>query len=230
MMKLAIVIPAYNEEETLQKVLDSIPWNILGISKIITIVVDDGSQDKTFSIAEHCAHYAIRHPINLGVGAATITGLEMAKWLKCDLVVTMDADGQHDPMDIPRLIKPVLDKEADVVIGSRMFNMQGMPAVKVFGNWIMNFITLIIFRRWVTDSQSGMKAISLHALGQMKLHSKGYEICSEIIGDAKEKNLKLIEVSIETIYSDYSKVKGQSILNAVNIFTRILFFKVTGRK
>lgn len=229
-MKLAIVIPAYNEEKTLQKVLDSIPWNILGTKEVTTIVIDDGSTDKTYEIAEIHATYALKHVINLGVGAATITGIEMAKKLGNDIVVTMDADGQHNAMDLPKLIKPIIDGEADVVIGSRMFNVQGMPHLKIFGNWMMNFITLIIFRRWVTDSQSGMKALSAKALKNMKLHSKGYEICSEIIGDAKEKRLKLIEVPIETIYSDYSKIKGQSVFNAVNIFTKILFFKVTGRK
>jgi hypothetical protein len=82
----------------------------------------------------------------------------------------------------------------------------------------------------VSDSQSGMKAFSKKALSKMKLCSMGYEICSEIIGEAKEKKLKMIEVTIQTIYSNYSKIKGQNIFNAVNIFTRILFFKVTGKK
>lgn len=229
-MKLAIVIPAYNEEKTLQRVLDSIPWNILGINEIVSIVVDDGSSDKTYDIAKIHATHALKHVINLGVGAATITGIEMAKKLKNDIVVTMDADGQHNSMDLPKLIQPIINNKADVVIGSRMLNVQEMPTLKIFGNWIMNFITLIIFRRWVTDSQSGMKALSAKAITNMRLHSKGYEICSEIIGDAKEKKLKLIEVPIETIYSEYSKIKGQNIFNAVNILTRILFFKVTGRK
>jgi len=229
-MKLAIVIPAYNEATTIKKVLESIPKTILGIDEIATIVVDDGSSDATYSHAKNKASYALRHSVNLGVGAATITGIEMAKKIGCDIVATMDADGQHNPLDLPKLINPILENKADVVIGSRMFNVKGMPPIKVLGNWIMNFVTLIVFRRWVTDSQSGMKALSGKALKKMKLHSIGYEICSEIIGDAKEKKLKLIEVPIETIYSEYSKVKGQNILNAVNIFTRILFFKITGRK
>lgn len=229
-MKLAIVIPAYNEETTVGKVLESIPKTILGINKIITIVIDDGSTDATYFRAKEKSSCTVRHSINLGVGAATITGIEMAKKLGSNIVATMDADGQHNPLDLPKLINPILESKADIVIGSRMFNVKGMPALKICGNWIMNFVTLIVFRRWVTDSQSGMKAFSEKALKKMKLHSIGYEVCSEIIGDAKEKNLKLIEVPIETIYSEYSKIKGQNIINAVNIFTRILFFKVTGRK
>ncbi len=229
-MKLAIIIPAYNEEKTIGKVLELIPKKILGIDEIFTIVVDDGSTDATYFRSKEKSSHTIRHSVNLGVGAATITGIEMAKKFGMHMVATLDGDGQHNPLDLPKLIKPIIDKKADVVIGSRMFNVEGMPPIKIFGNWIMNFITLIVFRRWVTDSQSGMKALSEKALKSMKLHSRGYEICSEIIGDAKEKRLKLIEVPIETIYSEYSKIKGQNILNAVNIFTRILFFKVTGRK
>jgi len=230
-MKLSIIIPAYNEEKTLQRVLESIPRKISGINEIVTIVVDDGSTDRTYSIAKSKATHALRHAINLGVGAATITGIDMAKKLKSDMVVTIDADGQHNPLDLPKLIDPILAKKADIVIGSRMLNSNNsMPAIKIIGNWVMNFITFIVFHRWVSDSQSGMKALSSKALSRMKLCSMGYEICSEIVGDAKEKNLKLIEVPIETIYSDYSKIKGQNIFNAVNILTRILFFKVTGRK
>ena len=229
-MKLAIVIPAYNEESVIGNVLESIPKNIFGVDEIVIIVVDDGSTDTTYFRAKEKASHSIRHSINLGVGAATITGIEMAKKLGSHIVATMDADGQHNPLDLPKLIKPITEGEADIVIGSRMFNVQGMPPMKIIGNWIMNLVTLVVFHKWVTDSQSGMKAFSGNALKKMKLHSIGYEICSEIIGDAKEKNLRLIEVPIETIYSEYSKFKGQNILNAVNIFTRILFFKVTGRK
>lgn len=90
----------------------------------------------------------------------------------------------------------------------------------------MNLITFVVFQKWVTDSQSGMRAFSFKALQKMELDSLGHEICSEVIGEAKRNNLKLKEVPIETIYTDYSKRKGQYWLNAINIFTKIILIKL----
>jgi len=224
-MKLAIVIPAYNEEGSIEKVLKTIPKKINGIKDISTIVVDDGSKDKTFKIAKKHADCAVSHLCNLGVGTATISGLDIAKKNGSDIVVTLDGDGQHNPENIASLIKPILDKKADIVIGTRMKNTKEMPKIKVFGNWAMNFITFLFFRVWVTDSQSGMKAFSKKSLNELQLDSIEYEICSEIIGEAKYKKLKITEVRIDTIYTDYSKAKGQNIFNAINIFTKIITIK-----
>lgn len=229
-MKLAVVIPAYNEEETIKKVLLSLPKKIKLVDEIVSIVVDDGSTDKTYTLSKEAATYSVQHVVNLGVGAATITGFEAAKKIKADIIVTIDADGQHNPNDIERLIAPILQKKADVVIGTRMLDTANMPGIKIFGNWIMNVITYLVFHKWSTDSQSGMKAFDKKALARLNFQSIGYEICSEMIGEIKRNKLKLIEVPIETIYSDYSKAKGQSILNAVNILTRILTIKITTKK
>ena len=209
-MKLAIVIPAYNEGGAIEDVLTSLPKKIAGIDKIISIVIDDGSSDNTYSLAKKNATYAIKHVVNMGVGAATTTGFEAAKKLKTDIVVTIDADGQHNPEDIARLTKPIIEGKADVVIGTRMLNSKGMPALKVFGNWCMNLLTFLVYHKWSTDSQSGMRAYSKKALSKISLHSIGFEVCSEIIGEAKRTKLKLAEVPIKVIYSEYSKVKGQN--------------------
>jgi glycosyltransferase involved in cell wall biosynthesis len=229
-IKLAIIIPAYNEGTMISQVLASLPTKIDGISKIISIVVDDGSDDNTAENAKKHADLVIKHIINLGVGAATITGFEAAKKLGADIIVTMDADGQHSPKDVKKLIKPILDQKVDVVIGTRMLNTNGMPILKIIGNWLMNFVTFLVFHQWSTDSQSGMKAFDRKAIKKMHFHSMGYEICSEILGEIKRNNLKLIEVPIEVKYSDYSKVKGQNWLNGVNIFTRILTIKLASKK
>lgn len=229
-MKLAIVIPAFNEEQSIKDVLLSLPKKIKGINKIISIVVDDGSEDQTYDIAKDFSTYTVNHMVNLGVGAATTTGIEVAKKLNADLVVTIDADGQHNPKDIEKILQPILNKKSDVVIGTRMLNVKGMPLLKIFGNWTMNVMTLLIFHKWSTDSQSGMKAFNKKALSKMLFHSMGYEICSEIIGEVKRNKLKLKEIPIEVIYSDYSKMKGQSFINAVNIFTRSIAIKISGKK
>lgn len=229
-MKLAIIIPAYNEESAIGKVLTSLPKKMKGIKDIISIVVDDGSDDDTYKIAKEHATHAIRHIINLGVGAATITGLEAAKKYKADIIVTLDADGQHNPKDIEKIIRPIIGLESDVVIGTRMLRCKGMPTLKVFGNNFMNFLTYLVFHKWSTDSQSGMKAFGKKALEKIRLHSIGYEICSEIVGEIKRNSLKLTEIPIKVIYTDYSKIKGQSWLNGINVFTKMLFIKIAGRK
>lgn len=229
-MKLAIVIPAYNEEKTIDTVLRTLPKKLAGVKEIVTIVVDDGSMDKTNQIAKNNANYVINHVVNLGVGAATITGFGAAKKLGADLIVTLDADGQHNPDDVKKLISPIIQHEADVVIGTRMLHSKGMPAAKILGNWIMNFLTFLVFHKWSTDSQSGMKAFDKKAIKKMNFHSIGYEICSEIIGEIERNNLKLAEVPIEVIYTDHSKATGQYWLNAINIFTRIINIKISGKK
>lgn len=229
-MKLAIILPAYNEAGSIESVLKKLPKKIQGIDKIISVVIDDGSTDHTFYLAQKYTKYVARHVINLGVGAALTTGFEAAKKLKVDLVVTLDADGQHNPKDVQKLINPIVQGKADIIIGTRMRNTTGMPTVKVFGNWCMNVMTWVLFRKWSSDTQSGMRAISNKALKKLELHSLGYEICSEMVGEAKRNKLKLKEVAIETIYTDYSKAKGQSIINAINIFTRLIFIKISGKK
>ncbi len=229
-MKLVIIIPAYNEESTIRAVLDKIPRTLSGIDRIISLVVDDGSSDNTYEIASKRTAYVARHVINLGVGAALTTGFAAARKLKADIVVMLDADGQHDPDDIKKLIKPILDKRAEIVIGTRMRNTKGMPRIKIIGNFLMNIMTWIFFQEWSSDTQSGMRALSKIALNNVDLQSLGYEICSEMIGEARRAHLKLLEVEITTIYTKYSKTKGQSMINAVNIFTRLISIKMMRKK
>jgi glycosyltransferase involved in cell wall biosynthesis len=229
-MKLAIIIPAYNEESAIKDVLLSLPKKLNGIDKIISVVVDDGSADKTYEIAKSYATYAVKHVVNLGVGAATTTGLEAAKKLKSDIAVTIDADGQHHPKDIEKVIQPILCHKADMVIGTRMQNTKGMPVLKVFGNWFMNFLTFLVFQKWSSDSQSGMKAINSEALKKMRLHSVGYEVCSEMVGEIKRNKLRFEEIPIKVIYTDYSKMRGQNWINGINVLTKMLVIRMTGKR
>ena len=227
-MKLVIVIPAYNEEKAIGKVISGLPKKLPGVKSIAAVIVDDGSSDKTAAASRRAgAKLVLRHRINCGKGTATITGLAAARRLAADMVVTMDADGQHDPADIKKLIRPIIKKEAEVVIGSRLLNAKGMPLVKIIGNWLMNGLTFVFSGQLVSDSQSGMKALSRRALEKIKLDGSGYEIDSEIILETRRHNLKIIEIPIKVIYSDYSNLKGQNIFNAVNIFTRLLLRSLT---
>lgn len=226
-MKLAIVIPVYNEEKIIKSVIDSLPKEIKGVDKIVVLAVNDGSTDNSSKEIAKTGAKLINHPINLGAGAATVTGLEAAAKVGADLAVTIDGDGQHDSADIKRLIKPVLADKADLVIGTRLKQAKGMPIIKQIGNWGLNVITYALSRMWTTDSQSGFKCFSRKAMDTMDIQALGYEFCSEIIIEAKRKKMRVVEIPTRAIYSNYSKKKGQSIFNGMNIIIKLLVKKIT---
>ncbi len=133
----------------------------------------------------------------------------------------MDADGQHDPRDLPPLVKCALDGGYDVVIGNRMISPKGMPPSRVLANWLLNAITLITFRGTVTDSQSGYKCMSRQTLKVMELRADGYDICSEIVGEIFSKGLRYKSLPVRALYSSYSRAKGQHFLNGINIILHL---------
>ena len=135
MKKICLVIPVYNEEQIIGDVIDEIRQ----VDDFIIIVVDDGSHDQSYTVAREQGVVALRHKINRGKGAAVKTGIEVAKRLDADVVVTIDGDGQHDPADLAALIDPIVKDGYDVVLGSRLLNHDGMPGMKVVANKIGNF-------------------------------------------------------------------------------------------
>lgn len=226
-MKLAIVIPAYNEEKTIRKVIGALPRKIKGVEKISVIVVNDGSTDLTSVEISKTRAIQVSHPVNMGAGAATATGLEATKIIGANVAVTFDGDGQHDPKDIERVIAPILGNKADLVIGTRLVNPAGMPWYKQIGNRGLNFFTYLFSGYWSSDSQSGFKAFSKKALKKLSFEMIGYEFCSEIVMEAAGAKLQIKEVPIKVIYNPCSKKKGQSILNGANIISKIAFRRFT---
>ncbi len=226
-MHLVIIIPAYNEARVIADVVAGLPKKLPGITTITPLVIDDNSTDNTKEQAEKAGAKVVRHEVNLGAGGATITGFEAAKAMQADIVVTIDADGQHDPADMPGLVAPIVEGMVDVTLGSRLLNVaKGMPFYKKIGNNLLNMVTFVFFGIWVSDSQSGYKAFSRNALDKIELSTVGYEFCSEICGQIKEKKLRYKEVPIRAIYTDYSRSKGQLALNAVNIVLGLLGSKI----
>jgi glycosyltransferase involved in cell wall biosynthesis len=219
--KIAVVMPAHNEAAVIGSVIANVPKSILSIP-VVTIVVDDGSADATAQVSRQQGAYVVRHLTNLGVGAATLTGLEAARKLNADIIVTIDSDGQHDPAEIQSLVKELIDGPYDVVIGSRLLDPDGMPATRVAANLLLNAVTYIVYRKIVSDSQSGFKVFSRSALDSIDLHSAGYEVCSEIIGEVYRKNLRYKSIPVKAVYTQYSKAKGQHFLNGINIILRLL--------
>ncbi|MBM5789754.1 glycosyltransferase family 2 protein [Candidatus Parcubacteria bacterium] len=220
-MKTIAVIPAYNEASTLAGVLESTRGFVDGC-----VVVDDGSTDRTAEIARAQGAVVVCHATNRGLGAAIGTGFEKARRLGADVVVTLDADGQHDPSQIPALLAAI-EKGADVVIGSRMLERSGMPWYRVLANTLGNIATLVLFGAWVSDSQSGFRAFSAYALGQIEIVTNRMEVSSELIAEAKRHRLVLVEVPVKAIYTDYSLSKGQNALVGLKTLVKLIIRRMT---
>ena len=163
MRKLVIIIPAYDEEKGIAAVLDRIPRAMTGIGEIDVVVVDDGSTDKTGAIAGEKGAEVISHPYNLGLGVSFRRGIERALERGADLIVNIDADGQFEPEDIPKLVEPIVRGEAEVVTASR-FKSPGfapeMPRVKRLGNKFMSFIISRIVGQKFYDVSCGFMCFS----------------------------------------------------------------------
>lgn len=201
--KVFIIIPAFNEATVIADVIDEIKSS--GYQNII--IVDDGSTDDTHkNAAAKIGIIALKHFLNRGKGAAVKTGIEGAKILDADVVVTIDGDGQHDPKDIQKMLD-FIDNGYDVVLGSRLHDPKGMPIWKIAANHFGNFCTWAIYGLWVTDSQSGFRAYSRKAVDLIDTKTDRYEYDSEVIREIYRNKLKFIETPIEVRYTQYSMNK-----------------------
>jgi len=166
MMKLEIVIFAFNEEKSIGGVLARIPASIEGIDRIDAIVVDDGSTDQTRAFALERGAQVVSHPQNKGLGAAFATGIDAALRAGADIIVTLDGDGQHPPEAIPQLIAPLLQGQADFATATRFSDpalVPDMPLLNRFGNRLMARVTGFASGRSFTDAACGFRAYSREA-------------------------------------------------------------------
>jgi UDP-N-acetylglucosamine---dolichyl-phosphate N-acetylglucosaminyltransferase len=220
--RVAVVIPAYNEERTIIEVIRGLKRH--RFARII--VVDDGSSDRTGELAGQQGVILLTHILNRGLGGALGTGINAALRLGAEAIVTFDADGQHDPDDIARLLEPIAKGEADVVIGSRMLDSTGMPYPRRLANWTANVVTYLLFRGWTTDSQSGLRAFSSEAAARMQIMTSGMEVSSEIIAETVKNRWKCKEIPVKAIYTDYSLSKGQSFHVGLQTLMKLILAKV----
>lgn len=216
-----ILIPAYNEGKVIASVIHSVEKE--GWTNIL--VVDDGSTDNTFSEAKKTKVKVLRHILNRGKGAAIKTGFLAAKKLNAEIVVTIDADGQHDPKDITRLVEK-MNEGYEVVLGVRNFTEKHIPRLKVIGNYIGNMFTWMLYGLWVTDSQSGIRAYNKKALNLMHIYNDRYEFESEIVREIYLHKLKWMELPITVRYTAYDQNKRnkQSLINAAKTMMRLVLF------
>jgi UDP-N-acetylglucosamine---dolichyl-phosphate N-acetylglucosaminyltransferase len=224
-MRGLIIIPAFNEDPVIERVLNEIPKKIDKHSLDI-IVINDCSNDKTLSKALKTRVTVLSHIINRGAGAAIRTGMEWAKLQNYEFAVTFDSDGQHNPKDLKKIIDPLIEKKADIVVGSRLKSKQKMPFDRLVINWMANLYTLALYGIFSTDTQSGLRSFSKKALTLIDFKGERYDYSSEIFLEAKKHKLKILEVPSSVIYTDYSRKKGQKNTNIIamtlHVFLKIL--------
>ena len=216
-----IIIPAKDEATRIGNVILS--TQECGFHDII--VVDDGSTDHTAEVARTCGATLVQHHINLGPGAATQTGIAYAIQLGATNIVTIDADQQHYPQDIPAIVQKLKQENLDIVLGSRFLkDNHQVPYSRIFYNKIANVVSSMATGVVVSDSQSGMKAFTAEFAKKSKLHHCGFEFCIELLRYIKIHNAKYSEVPIRVMYNKETMNKGQNLFVGLRMLNRI--FKV----
>lgn len=209
-------MPAYNEEVAIGSM-------VLRTKQFAdrVIVIDDGSLDHTAEVAELAGAEVLRHPKNMGKGAALKTGFELLN--SPDAVVTMDTDGQHNPADIPRLVEPILNGEADMVNGSRYINgnRKDTPLYRRLGQVILDKATNLDSGLSVTDSQSGFRAFSPDIRDVFRFGANGLAIESEMLADAANAGLRIKEVEIGVRY-DVNCSTEHPVAHGVRVLVKVL--------
>ena len=218
-------IPAYNEEKTIAKV-------ILLAQKHVDLVVvcDDGSDDMTADIASSLGAVVIRHDRNLGYGAALQTLFKKAKESKADILLTLDADGQHDADEMRKLIEPILMGEADVIIGSRFLQEDNnVPRYRRIGIKLLTKATSGPGNSKLSDAQCGFRAYNRKAIESLVLYEKGMGISAEILMKAKDQGLTVAEVPVRAYYQGLDTSTKNPLRHGLSVFSTIIKLVVEER-
>ena len=222
-MKIVAVIPAFNEARVVRQVIDDVKVRVNEV-----VVVDDGSTDDTFEIAKASGAIVLRHIINRGQGAALQTGIKFALKLGADIIVTFDADGQHQSSQINQIIEPLMLAKVDVVLGSRFLDSNSdIPGLRRLVLRLATLFTKAYTGLSVSDTHNGFRAFSRQAAGLIEINQDGMAHASEIIEQIKKHNLSFTEVPVQIIYSDYSLQKGQKLTNSFKIVWDLILGRLT---
>lgn len=220
---VALIIPAYNEGGAIKDTIQSIPTNFP-----IVIVVDDGSRDDTCERVQETRARLIKHPINLGQGAGLQTGIDAALLdPTIEYIVTFDADGQHRIEDVEHMIAFAAQHGTQIVLGSRFLGKAvNMPKMKRLilkaAVWFSNVTSGV----HLTDTHNGLRVIHRSAAERLKLELPDFSHASEIVERIGQEKFSYAEIPVTIIYSEYSRSKGQSMINAINIAFDAILRKV----
>ncbi len=216
-----VILPAYNEARAIGKIVADIVN--MGMT---ALVIDDGSVDDTGGIALDAGAVVIRNKDNRGKGYCVRIGIDHVKQkTKFDWVIIMDGDGQHHTEDIPVLMEGTAGGEAEIVNGNRMFNTETMPFVRYVTNRFTSWVVSRLCDQYIPDSQCGYRIVSVKALKHMDLKSDKYDIESEMLIQAAEKNMAIRSVPIQTIYGK-EKSEINKIRDTIRFFSLVIRHKL----
>jgi len=225
---LSIIIPVYNEELTIGNVINRLNTVMQKISlKHEIIVVDDCSEDRSLEISQKHSVQVYSLKKHIGKGYALRAGFAKAKG---DIIVTIDSDGSHRPEELPLLLAPILNDQADLVIGSRFLSNKPVSTKKLneAGVRLFNFLIKAITRTEVSDSQSGYRVMKSEVLKNMSLKSGEYEIESEMLVKTAQNGFRVREVPISFEQRTYGKSRLDPVIDGVKIFLSIVLAYVKG--
>ncbi len=216
MIEITAILPAYNEEVSIGSMVLR-TWRY--VDRVL--VVDDGSTDHTAEVARLAGAEVVRHPQNIGKGAALRTGFDNVDG--AGVVVTMDTDGQHDPSDIPKLVEPIMRGDADMVNGSRYINGRktSTPAYRRAGQIVLDKVTNMDCGLAITDTQSGFRAFAAHTVDAFRFQENGLAIESEMLADAAKAGFRIREVEIGVRY-DVNCSKKHPLSHGIEVMARVL--------
>ena len=219
-MKITVGIPAYNEEENIAKIISQLK----DITSSI-IVCDDHSTDNTNKIAKSLGVDVVTHSKNMGYGSAIKSIFAKAKEIDSDVLVTMDADGQHRIEDLKKILEPVLSGTVDICIGSRFLekNVENVPSYRKVGIKVLTKLTNVSLKESITDSQSGFRAYAKKAISEIIPTESGMAISNEILLKASNLNLRIGEVPIVVLY-DGDTSTHNPVSHGTSVFVSTLKF------
>ena len=226
-INIIVIVPVYNDRETIGKVIDEL--SRAGYDNIL--IVDDGStQDIFHEVCNRNVHY-LRHIINMGQGAALQTGFKYAINHNAEFVITFDADGQHDVDDIVLLLKPVMNNEVDVVLGSRFLNKShdGIKFTRLFILKLARVVNFFFSGIYLSDAHNGLRAFNRKAIESIRITENRMSHASEIIFEIRKHQLRHKEIPVNIRYTTYSKTKGQSGWNSIRILMDIIIHKLSNK-
>ena len=211
-----IVVPAFNEAAVIGEVIADVRSVFDHV-----VCVDDGSRDDTGAVALQAGAHVVRHPVNLGQGAAIQTGVEYARSQPgAEVFVTFDADGQHRVKDVLRMIDRLVAEDVDIVIGTRFANPGVQSDVPVLKRIVLRtavWLSPRSRRLKLSDAHNGLRAFNRKVAEGLDITMSGMGHASEIIALIDENHWRVTEEPVEILYTEYSKSKGQPMLNGVNI-------------
>lgn len=217
-MKTACIIPAWNEAEHIVKVITKVKGLVDNI-----IIVDDCSSDNTYQLALDSGVLVLRHLINRGQGAALQTGTDYALKLGADIIIHFDADDQFDAKEIPDIIRPIINNEADVVFGSRFLGKKSeLPKLKQYLILPLGRLMNRFFGVKTSDPQSGFRAYTKEVAQSFRIENRGMAHCSEILIKLSQSKWRLKEVPITVTYHEY----GQKFSGGIRIIKDLLIQKL----